>query len=355
MPAEDQLSAYLDGELDAHEVAELEARLLADASLRDELEMLREAATQMRNHGALDAPDGFVERVLARVADEPMAANTTWWRRPFGIPVEGLAVAAVALVVVALSVPFPGGQDAARKEAPATPTSYESTDAKPADDDATPANRSAAAGPATIAPTAAPGWADAEAANEAPQAADQKKQAPAEALTKTAAKRSVDPAVKDAPPSPDLVTQAVSSDAAPAPAAAGTAEAPTAAKGTIAAVPGYRYVVSTDDPAVLADLQRLAATYGGRVTDSRGAAVKDTEIDSSTGVTVRLPNERLAEFGDALRGLGIVQEYLADPQLFPGDDVPVRVELQLTSPPMQMEDALMMDEITHAIDAQQEE
>lgn len=105
-PAHDDLSAYLDGELDPTERSDLESRLASDPALRAELEELEAAVSFLRTHGTAQAPDDFLESVLAQVADEPVPSKP-WWaflRRPFGLPVSGLAVAMAAVVVAVLAV-----------------------------------------------------------------------------------------------------------------------------------------------------------------------------------------------------------------------------------------------------------
>lgn len=104
----DMLSAYLDGELSASEVADIEAQLESDPALRQELNGLREVVGALRADPVVAAPAGFHARVLDAVAEEPVPDNVEnlwdWIRRPFGIPAEGLALAAVALMVLFVSV-----------------------------------------------------------------------------------------------------------------------------------------------------------------------------------------------------------------------------------------------------------
>jgi len=67
-----QLSAYLDGELDAAARAELEARVADSPQWRDELDDVRAARDAVRSLATRDAPAGFWERVTATVAAAPM-------------------------------------------------------------------------------------------------------------------------------------------------------------------------------------------------------------------------------------------------------------------------------------------
>jgi hypothetical protein len=103
--ANEQLSAYLDGELTDAEVAELEHRLARDPTLRAELEGLRAAVDLLRTHGPATAPPALYGDVLRAVEDEPMPGGAwRWLLRPFGLPLSGLAVAAAAVAVLGLTV-----------------------------------------------------------------------------------------------------------------------------------------------------------------------------------------------------------------------------------------------------------
>lgn len=107
-PHHDQLSAYLDGELEPDEIDRVEAELRANPALRAELDELREVAAFLREAGPARAPADFHARVLAAVEAE--APQQTWWawlRRPFGLPLEGLAVAAAAAAVLWIALPAP--------------------------------------------------------------------------------------------------------------------------------------------------------------------------------------------------------------------------------------------------------
>jgi anti-sigma factor RsiW len=66
----EMLSAYLDGELGAPERAAVEARLAESAEWRDELADVRAARDAVRNLPLHDAPAGFWDELLTRVADD---------------------------------------------------------------------------------------------------------------------------------------------------------------------------------------------------------------------------------------------------------------------------------------------
>lgn len=328
--AHEQLTAYLDGELDSTSQAEVEARLAADPALRGELDELRNAIAFVKAHAPVRAPEGFADRVLARVADEPMPnARWSWLRRPFGMPLEGLAVAAVALIVLILAVQLPGadqapGEGETDTRAGAVDASwYDQRDADPpASPKAEVKKQQQAAPPTPEAPTK--------------ETSSQKM-----GLGKGLGMK--------APPAPSAAD--VAGEATPTPTAAthskttpGTAEESGLPTGATA---GYRFVVSTEDPDVMVQLQRVAAKYRGVVTTADGESVGAPTLDEDASVVVRLPNDRLAEFGDALRSLGLVKEYLEDPVIYGGDEVPVRVDLQLTTAPAQ----LQMDKVAEELPA----
>lgn len=100
--ARNRLSAYLDGSLDPSEAALVETALAQDPALAREYEQLRRAVALLRQLGPAPAPEGFHARVLAEVRKEPPPAKIiSIWRRTLGrLPVEALALAAAALIVV---------------------------------------------------------------------------------------------------------------------------------------------------------------------------------------------------------------------------------------------------------------
>lgn len=105
---DERLSALLDDELDDLERARLERALTADPALRAQLAHLREVRDRVRRHGPVRAPAGFAHRVMDAVeADPATAGRGAWWRRPFGLPLEGLAVAAIATLVLVAVLPEP--------------------------------------------------------------------------------------------------------------------------------------------------------------------------------------------------------------------------------------------------------
>jgi hypothetical protein len=65
---DDQLSAYLDGELDPAQTAELEARLAQDPALATALDAVGEVLVALRGLDAVNPPSGYAERLRARLA-----------------------------------------------------------------------------------------------------------------------------------------------------------------------------------------------------------------------------------------------------------------------------------------------
>src|SRR5689334_4940913 len=111
----EDLSAWLDGELDPAAAAELEAELARDPALRAELDSLETVVRLLRDEGPSQAPLGFHHRVMARVEQEN-PPQTSWWawlRRPFGLPLEGWALVLAAAVALLLVLPSRKGVEPA--------------------------------------------------------------------------------------------------------------------------------------------------------------------------------------------------------------------------------------------------
>ncbi len=104
-----QLSAYLDGELVPDEIAEVRRHLTDCPSCQEELEGLRLVKTALAGLKQPELPADFAAGVWARIERSPAQAVTRWagpwaWlRRP------ALAAAAVALAIVLAAVPLVRG------------------------------------------------------------------------------------------------------------------------------------------------------------------------------------------------------------------------------------------------------
>ena len=108
--ARNRLSAYLDGALSDAEAAELSDAIERDPKLRAEYVAMQRAIELLRREGPTQAPTGFHARVMEAVADEPGTGGVVvrvrrWWNR---VPVEAVALAAAAAVVVLVIQGKPG-------------------------------------------------------------------------------------------------------------------------------------------------------------------------------------------------------------------------------------------------------
>ncbi|EDY83976.1 hypothetical protein VDG1235_3603 [Verrucomicrobiia bacterium DG1235] len=81
--------AFMDGELSAAEMAEVNDRLMRDASLRDEYESLRSACGKLERVG-MDMPD---EEALKKL-----------WRSPFNVVASGLAIWLIGVGLAVLAI-----------------------------------------------------------------------------------------------------------------------------------------------------------------------------------------------------------------------------------------------------------
>lgn len=116
----DDLSAFLDGELPAARAAEVERSLASQPALRAELERLRATRADVGRLHRTRAPKGVFDAIMDAVDDDAqLQARRNRWQRPFGIPLQGLAIAAVTLLVLWTALPTP--DSAPEPEAAAEP------------------------------------------------------------------------------------------------------------------------------------------------------------------------------------------------------------------------------------------
>ncbi len=118
IPDDDRLSAYLDDELTELERKRLEVELRANRELQQGLEELTTVRDQLRRQGPLMAPPGFAAGILDALDEEPAPAAASWWRRPLGVPIQGVvafAMAAAVLMLVLPESPVPSEAPAARE------------------------------------------------------------------------------------------------------------------------------------------------------------------------------------------------------------------------------------------------
>ena len=125
--AEDLLSAYVDGELDADTRAAVETRLARSSEWRAVLEEVRGAKAAVRGLPSVDLPADAWDRLLARVAVDPVPVEPppppayawprTWRDRVRDRPVRWAAAmaGAAAAAVVAAAIVLPGPRQATPK------------------------------------------------------------------------------------------------------------------------------------------------------------------------------------------------------------------------------------------------
>lgn len=354
----EMLSAYLDGELTDAELARIEAELDGDASLRAELDALAGARDFLGQHGMIAAPPDFLASVLAAVDEEPVV-QLSWYRRPFGVPVEALAVAAAALLVIWVALPS-GGPDAspAFEKAPAAGAPVSSSYGGAEQDGAADAEQPAPEETEDAVAVAEPYGVDAAMNRMEPDDADvdatvapSKGAGSGEVWSKGASKKATAKEMWDAgPASKEAEARRAAAEAmakaeaeakarkadearkaeesarkiAPAPAPEGT---------SFARVP-YSYTLHTDDPQVLYRLASLAARHRGELTDAAKAPLQVEELTSTDAATVlvQIPAHALQAFAKEIGALGSITT-TTDNSMFAGDPVEVRVAVRLAAGP----------------------
>ena len=105
----EMLSAYLDDELTASERDAVEAHLAASPEWRAELDEVRAARDAVRNLPVRDAPDGFWDSLMVRVAGDddeavapvvPLAPRRTRRRAAWLAAAAAIVVGVVAVIAV---------------------------------------------------------------------------------------------------------------------------------------------------------------------------------------------------------------------------------------------------------------
>ena len=307
--ADERLSAYLDGELSSTEAQSFEQQLERDPELRSEVEAFEAAAKLLREHGPVRAPAGFHARVLDAVRDEPL--RPPWWswlRRPFGLPMEGLLVAAAAVVVLWVALPEPTS----------TPLSDAVDPGAARIDWADPEPVAEPKAPEALAPAA-----------EAPAALDKPKTSPKKAPSKKVMTPSKGaPASSRAPLKQRDATDGAKVKGLPDVGVAGGQG--TGETESPKLVGGHNFRVTTSDPEAQFALQRIASRYQSIATNPDGTRLAGTELASGGGLTavIQLPHDSLAAFERDLAGIGSVSTTY-DKSLFNTDSIPVTIHLQL--------------------------
>lgn len=306
-PANDELSAFLDGELTEAEAAALEAALESDAELRAELDRIKGVQRLLRAHGPSRAPDGFAQRVLQAAAEEEKVVAFPWWRRPFGVPVEGVLIAAAAALVLIVALP--------RSSAPPVPDAAPAAAVEQADQGAEDAGE---------------GLADAGDAEEIGQVglgtsgqgvggggASSGYGAGAGGLGSKGASKgagTVAPAPKSAPEPVDGSAGVGEVDLGATDNAALPEEGKAVTQGAdgtadpgdpVLASVGIQAEIYTEDEELLGALQATVARFGGAIRDSAGKPVKTgLLVAPETQLYLDVPADQVTGLTKALRSLG---------------------------------------------------
>ncbi len=335
--ADERLSALLDGELDDAERKAVEADVARDENLRRELDELRRTRDFLRRKGPVDAPPDFLAKVLAKVENEPLPANSplsSFFRRPFGLPIEAVAVAAAALLVVAGGVGglglFGSMGGAALMTAPRQEVQ------------SPPSEAPGVAAPAAVQQMVDPTL-DAPADEPPPRQIDLQgvkygeqnfgggvtaKDLGLGTGTRAVKGDGTGASVSDFTPAPSTKTAPTTSPTttsaplATKPSSSGTAP-PTA---VTPALSSWRYHVTSEREEILADLQAVAAKSGGKIIDRDGRPVTGGTTEGGTYLLV-VPADRVASVDTWLSKLGSERAGSVDASLYPSGWVAIQVDV----------------------------
>lgn len=303
-PANERLSAYLDGELTEAEVVALEAELEAQPALRSELDQLKDVIAFLHDEGPTAAPMGFAARVVEQVHDEPM--STSWWawlRRPFGLPIEGFGIALAAAAVLWIALPS---------------TAPVHTDVQPD-------------------PKTRPGVAVVPSLDDLAPVESQPTPDVVGAKGQAAEKKATEPSKIGTTPKM-MEPEVVAIEPPPAPTTKQPAQG-TADVDELVNVP-YRYTVYTQDADAQFRLQKIAARYGGQALSPSDKMLGGDELTDNGQVlaVVKVPANALHELEGELKQLGDARtEYNTD-KLYRGMvDVSVTLKLVGGAPEPQAE------------------
>lgn len=324
LPFDDErVTAYLDDELSPTERAAFEAELQTNPALQAELDALSSAQAFLSDHGSLAAPAGLLDDILAAAAEENVV-SIAWYRRPFGIPLEGLAVAAAALLVVYVALPGGPAESVSPTEVAAGRAAPPRLPVKSA-----PLNASDAKPKGYLA-NQEDGVAAVDLDPEQQALAEKKVWNEKASQNEGKAEASVDRAKGVADfEVPEVGDKSIAKDVAVE--GEKLAEGIESAKPLFSQVP-YSYSIATTDPAVLAQLAALAARYNGQLKGEGAKALAIEELSGSDAATVmvKIPSHALRDFGRSLEALGVVRAQ-SDNSMFAGDPVEVRVSVQLVN------------------------
>lgn len=290
--AKNRLSAYLDGSLPEGEAVEVEAALAADPALRAEYEGMRRALKLLREVGPVSAPPDLHARIMARVAVDPVVIGpAVWWRRALSrLPMEGIALAAAALVVVIAIQWPPGAPDEPPAAAPEVASVADSVAQTPPPTEAPP--------PATVAPPR-----DLDLAKALPVGRESPPKPTASAAPSSKEKAMYTPEWDQDPATGALVGAPTTASAS----GAATPGADPSGETSVSLRTARYYSLSTQDPEILALLASVASQTGGRLIDGDGqpattSALTDTKYKTSVSLVV--PQGQLGDATSALGRLG---------------------------------------------------
>lgn len=97
---QDELTAYIDGELSEQDRREVEAQLARDPKLKALEAKLRQTVTLMKTLSAPAPSAALKAGVLGRLDEGATAVKPSWFSLPKLVPVMALAAAALLLVVL---------------------------------------------------------------------------------------------------------------------------------------------------------------------------------------------------------------------------------------------------------------
>lgn len=323
---QDQLSAYLDGELTDEEVRTLEHALEGDVDLRNQLARLERVQSLLRAHGPTLAPEGFTARIQAAVAEEARP-SVPWWR---GRSLEGgallLAAAAALLIAIPTTTTLTNGLSSGSRDAATKESRYEQ---EPEWDGVAAAPLQEEAPSPGIADRDLDKRADDSQKDLAKAAEGTKKLDNAQAPTGSSPKPSKslpNKAEMTGSTSPMLDSLNSKGDAAEAEAYE-TANTGLEPKTLASASLQYRLYVETTE--ALAALQRLAGQHGTSLQTESGQSIgSGTLTESETSVYVTISADSASAFTNALSTLGKVQ-YESSTDMIRGPTPRIRIDLVL--------------------------
>ena len=342
--ATNRLSAYIDGQLSDAEMAEVEKSIRENPSVRSEYNRMLHAVELVRNQGPVSVPEGFRERLEARLAVERAPKpRLRWLPAPLRrLPLEaiGLAMAAILVVSVIQRDPASEGESAEEAETVAkeeanTPLS---TEERPA------VHQNVMGSPDSEAGESAAAEPPLSEASGAERSARQK-----EAVVRSPESASVSKgkqAQAEAPGMgilPQLQDGSGSTSAAPADetvdwedqyqeagGAAALAEMETSLPSVSMGPVRYRLYPKSSE--VLWQIQRIAERYGAQLQKSNGASMAPYSMTTEmnyANLKLRMSPQRMESFVTALRELGamslVEQE---ETRLYGGGMMELELEVQ---------------------------